>query len=103
MPSGRSASITAFTTVGGAPINNGAPTAAIFLSGGCILVAAGVSKLTPQAYTYLFGIALFDAIIDDDPAVHEQVQKILGPEHGAEGALSQTARCDGCRTPGRLP
>jgi amino acid transporter, AAT family len=43
--------------------NNGAPTVAILLSGGCILVAAGVSKLTPQAYTYLFGIALFDAII----------------------------------------
>jgi L-asparagine transporter-like permease len=42
---------------------NGAPTVAILLSGGCILLAAGVSKLTPHAYTYLFGIALFDAII----------------------------------------
>jgi amino acid transporter, AAT family len=42
---------------------NGTPTVAILLSGGCILVAAGVSKLTPHAYTYLFGVALFDALI----------------------------------------
>ena len=27
------------------------------------MLAAGVSKLTPLAYNYLFGIALFDAII----------------------------------------
>lgn len=42
---------------------NGTPMMAILLSGGCILAAAGVSKLTPQAYTYLFGVALFDALI----------------------------------------
>jgi L-asparagine transporter-like permease len=41
----------------------GTPIAAILLSGGCILLAAGLSKLTPNAYNYLFGIALFDAII----------------------------------------
>ena len=41
----------------------GTPVAAILLSGACILLAAGLSKLTPLAYNYLFGIALFDAII----------------------------------------
>jgi AAT family amino acid transporter len=40
----------------------GAPTAAILVSGGCILMAAAVSKLTPLAYNYLFGVALFGAI-----------------------------------------
>ena len=39
------------------------PVAAILVSGGCILLAAGVSKLTPLAYNYLFGIALFGAMI----------------------------------------
>jgi L-asparagine transporter-like permease len=42
---------------------NGTPVAAILVSGVCILLAAGVSKLTPHAYNYLFGIALFDAMI----------------------------------------
>jgi amino acid transporter, AAT family len=42
---------------------NGTPITAILLSGACILVAAGVSKLTPLAYNYLFGVALFDAMI----------------------------------------
>src|SRR5271163_3684256 len=42
---------------------NGTPIAAILVSGACILTAAGLSKLTPLAYNYLFGIALFDAII----------------------------------------
>lgn len=42
---------------------NGTPLAAILLSGACILLAAGLSRLTPLAYNYLFGIALFDAII----------------------------------------
>jgi len=42
---------------------NGTPTIAILVSGSCILLAAGLSKLTPLAYNYLFGIALFDAII----------------------------------------
>ncbi len=42
---------------------NGTPTLAIMLSGACILVAAGLSKLTPKAFTYLFGVALFGAII----------------------------------------
>jgi len=42
---------------------NGTPIMAILLSGACILVAAGVSKLTPLAYNYLFGVALFDAML----------------------------------------
>jgi L-asparagine transporter-like permease len=42
---------------------NGTPVAATLLSGACILAAAGVSKLTPLAYNYLFGIALFDAMV----------------------------------------
>src|ERR1700691_969838 len=42
---------------------NGTPITAILLSGACILVAAGLSKLTPLAYNYLFGVALFDAIV----------------------------------------
>lgn len=39
------------------------PIAAILVSGVCILIAAGVSKLTPLAYNYLFGVALFGAMI----------------------------------------
>jgi len=42
---------------------NGSPTAAILLSGAGILIAAAVSKLTPKAYSYLFGVALFGAIL----------------------------------------
>jgi L-asparagine transporter-like permease len=42
---------------------NGTPITAILLSGACILAAAGLSKLTPLAYNYLFGVALFDAMI----------------------------------------
>ena len=38
------------------------PIAAIVVSGVCILIAAGVSKLTPHAYNYLFGVALFGAM-----------------------------------------
>jgi AAT family amino acid transporter len=38
------------------------PIAAILVSGVCILIAAGVSKLTPHAYNYLFGVALFGAM-----------------------------------------
>jgi AAT family amino acid transporter len=41
---------------------SGAPTAAIATSGVCILMAAAVSRLTPLAYNYLFGVALFGAI-----------------------------------------
>jgi amino acid transporter, AAT family len=41
----------------------GSPVAAILLSGACILVAAGVSIFTPNAYAYLLGIALFAAIL----------------------------------------
>ena len=41
----------------------GTPITAILLSGACILIAAAVSKLTPRAYNYLFGVALFDAVI----------------------------------------
>ena len=39
------------------------PIAAILVSGFCILLAAGVSKLTPLAYNYLFGVALFGAMV----------------------------------------
>jgi L-asparagine transporter-like permease len=42
---------------------NGTPVAAILVSGSCILIAAAVSGLTPHAYNYLFGVALFDAMI----------------------------------------
>jgi L-asparagine transporter-like permease len=42
---------------------NGTPITAILVSGACILLAAGLSKLTPLAYNYLFGVALFDAMI----------------------------------------
>ncbi len=31
-------------------------------------------------------------VIDDDPAVHEEIQRILGPEHGAEKALLDAER-----------
>ena len=41
----------------------GSPIAAILLSGGCILLAAGVSIFTPNAYGYLLGVALFAAIL----------------------------------------
>ncbi len=43
--------------------SSGAPIAAIVTSGACTLLAAAVSKFTPQAYNYLFGVALFGAII----------------------------------------
>ncbi len=42
---------------------NGTPVAAIVTSGACILLAAGISKLTPYAYNYLLGVALFAAIL----------------------------------------
>jgi amino acid transporter, AAT family len=38
------------------------PIGAILVSGGGILVAAGVSMFTPHAYNYLFGVALFGAM-----------------------------------------
>jgi amino acid transporter, AAT family len=40
----------------------GTPIAATLVSGACILLAASVSKLTPLAYNYLFGVALFGGI-----------------------------------------
>ena len=43
--------------------SRGAPMAATLASGVCILLAASVSTLTPKAYAYLQGIALFGAII----------------------------------------
>ena len=43
--------------------NSGAPTAAILVSGVCILIAAGISKLTPYAYNYLLGVSLFAAML----------------------------------------
>jgi L-asparagine transporter-like permease len=42
---------------------NGTPVGAILTSGACIMVAASASMLTPLAYNYLFGIAIFGAII----------------------------------------
>lgn len=42
---------------------NGSPVAAILTSGACILIAAAVSKITPNAYNYLLGVALFAAIL----------------------------------------
>ncbi len=41
----------------------GVPLAAILLSGAGILIAAGVSVFTPNAYSYLLGVALFAAIL----------------------------------------
>ena len=41
----------------------GTPIAAILVSGTGILIAAAISKLTPMAYSYLFGIALFGALV----------------------------------------
>jgi len=41
---------------------NGTPVGATILSGTCILLAASISKLTPYAYNYLFGIALFGGL-----------------------------------------
>ena len=40
----------------------GSPMTATLVSGVCILIAASISKLTPLAYNYLFGIALFGGI-----------------------------------------
>lgn len=40
----------------------GAPTAAVLTSGAGIIAMAAVSRFTPLAYNYLFGIALFGAI-----------------------------------------
>ena len=42
---------------------SGAPVAAILVSGGSILATAALSVVTPLAYNYLFGIALFGAIV----------------------------------------
>jgi L-asparagine transporter-like permease len=41
---------------------SGTPFAATLVSGVCILAVASVSRLTPLAYNYLFGIALFGGI-----------------------------------------
>ncbi|HEY2275753.1 MAG TPA: hypothetical protein VGH61_09640, partial [Steroidobacteraceae bacterium] len=41
----------------------GTPVAAVLVSGAGILVSAGVSIYTPNAYGYLLGVALFDAIL----------------------------------------
>jgi amino acid transporter, AAT family len=41
----------------------GVPLAAILISGAGILLAAGVSIFTPNAYSYLLGVALFAAIL----------------------------------------
>ena len=41
----------------------GTPVAAVLVSGAGILVSAGVSIFRPNAYTYLFGVALFAGIL----------------------------------------
>ncbi len=41
----------------------GSPVAAILVSGACVLIAAAVSRFTPNAYADLFGVALFAAIL----------------------------------------
>jgi L-asparagine transporter-like permease len=41
----------------------GVPLAAILTSGACIVLAAAVSIFTPNAYGYLFGVALFAAML----------------------------------------
>ncbi|MGH8294030.1 MAG: amino acid permease [Steroidobacteraceae bacterium] len=47
----------------GALSGRGSPLAAILVSGVCVLIAAGASILTPDAYADLLGVALFAAII----------------------------------------
>jgi L-asparagine transporter-like permease len=47
----------------GALSKAGTPVAAILVSGAGLLAAAALSRFTPLAYTYLFGIALFGAMI----------------------------------------
>jgi AAT family amino acid transporter len=42
---------------------NGSPVAAILTSGACILVTAAISIITPYAYNYLMGVALFAAML----------------------------------------
>lgn len=42
---------------------SGVPTAAIVTSGACILISASISRLTPYAYNYLLGVALFAAML----------------------------------------
>jgi L-asparagine transporter-like permease len=42
---------------------SGAPTAATLTSGAGILIAAGISKLTPYAYAYLLGVSLFSGML----------------------------------------
>lgn len=41
----------------------GVPMAATLFSGVCVIAAASLSKLTPQAYNYLFGVALFGGLL----------------------------------------
>ncbi|MDH7972102.1 amino acid permease [Sphingomonas sp. AR_OL41] len=41
----------------------GVPLVATLLSGGCVVLAASLAMLTPLAYNYLFGIALFGGIL----------------------------------------
>jgi L-asparagine transporter-like permease len=43
--------------------DSGTPGAAAWVSGSFILALAALSKLTPLAYNYLFGIALFGALV----------------------------------------
>jgi len=47
----------------GALSRSGVPVSAVLVSGAGIRAAAAISKFTPMAYSYLFGIALFGAMI----------------------------------------
>jgi L-asparagine transporter-like permease len=40
----------------------GTPVKAVLLSGACVLLAASVAKVTPKAYAYLQGVALFSMV-----------------------------------------
>jgi L-asparagine transporter-like permease len=42
---------------------SGTPVAATLSSGACVMVAAGAARLTPKAYAYLHGVALFGMIV----------------------------------------
>jgi AAT family amino acid transporter len=43
--------------------SDGVPMTATLFSGACVLLAASLAKLTPLAYNYLFGIALFGGLL----------------------------------------
>ena len=64
--------------------SNGTPVSAILVSGASILAAAALSVVTPLAYNYLFGVALFGAII---VWITILVSHLSFRRHHGEGAL----------------